>query len=141
MSTKELFDGAGRSPRYSLRTLCRALEATRIFHDRRYRLPRALLEGFSMSFLTQLEPKSASALSRHLISSLASKINKKDLRSAPGRPGGKKSSKNDWILCERVWLPRGPLKPKDLAEKNPIDGRAEYIVTPSVRENLYRLCW
>jgi hypothetical protein len=36
MSNTCLFDGAGRSPQYSLRTLCRALEATRIFHDRRY---------------------------------------------------------------------------------------------------------
>ena len=48
MSNTCLFDGAGRSPQYSLRTLCRALEATRIFHDRRYRLPR---ESFLFLFL------------------------------------------------------------------------------------------
>jgi MoxR-like ATPase len=42
LSEISLFDGAGRSPKYSLRTLCRALEASRIFYDRRYRLELSL---------------------------------------------------------------------------------------------------
>jgi midasin len=91
LSSSKLFDGAGKSPKYSLRTLCRALEATRIFHDRKYKLTRSLREGFSMSFLTQLEPSSCTMLSNVLLDYFVSKREKrggKDIKSAPGRPKG-----------------------------------------------------
>jgi midasin len=104
----------------------------------RYRLPRALLEGFSMSFLTQLEPTSCGLLKQVLLEYLASTLKQSDLRSAPGRPGGKKSDKTAWVLCEKVWLPLGPLETLDLSVK--VNGRSKYVMTPSVQENLYRLC-
>ena len=103
----------------------------------RYRLPRALLEGFSMSFLTQLEPTSCGLLKQVLLEYLASTLKHSDLRSAPGRPGGKKSDKTAWVLCEKVWLPLGPLETLDLSVK--VNGRSKYVMTPSVREVSYML--
>lgn len=48
-----LTDGAGHRPAYSLRTLCRALDYARRAAPA-YGLTRALWDGLSMSFLTQV---------------------------------------------------------------------------------------
>ncbi len=51
-------DGAGSKPAYNLRTLCRALEYARMVLPV-YGLLRALYDGCSMAFHTQLSPSSA----------------------------------------------------------------------------------
>jgi len=56
-----LTDGAGQRPAYSLRALCRALDYARRAAPA-YGLARALWDGFSMSFLTQLAPESGAQL-------------------------------------------------------------------------------
>jgi midasin len=65
-----LTDGAGHRPAYSLRTLCRALDYARRAAPA-YGLTRALWDGLSMSFLTQLSPAAAPKLSallqKHLL--------------------------------------------------------------------------
>jgi len=48
-----LTDGAGAKPAYSLRTLCRALDYARTTAPH-YGLQRALYDGFSMAFATQV---------------------------------------------------------------------------------------
>ena len=48
-----LTDGAGAKPAYSLRTLCRALDYARTTAPN-YGLQRALYDGFSMAFATQV---------------------------------------------------------------------------------------
>lgn len=48
-----LTDGAGSKPAYSLRTLCRALDYARTTAPH-YGLQRALYDGFSMAFATQV---------------------------------------------------------------------------------------
>ncbi len=53
----DLTDGANQRPHYSLRTLCRALEYALLIQPD-YGFKRALYEGFSMSFLTQLNTAS-----------------------------------------------------------------------------------
>lgn len=63
-------DGAGAKPSYSLRTLCRALDYARSMTPV-YGLQRALYDGFSMAFATQLapesEPKLQALLQKHLL--------------------------------------------------------------------------
>lgn len=54
-------DGAGQRPAYSLRSLCRALDYARRAAPS-YGLQRALWDGLSMSFLTQLSPEAAPRL-------------------------------------------------------------------------------
>lgn len=56
-----LTDGAGQRPAYSLRSLCRALGYARRASPA-YGLQRALWDGLSMSFLTQLSPEAAHRL-------------------------------------------------------------------------------
>jgi hypothetical protein len=48
-----LTDGAGQKPAYNLRTLCRALDYARMAAPL-YGLQRALYDGFSMAFMTQV---------------------------------------------------------------------------------------
>lgn len=48
-----LTDGAGSKPAYNLRTLCRALDYARTTAPH-YGLQRALYDGFSMAFATQV---------------------------------------------------------------------------------------
>lgn len=53
LQESRLTDGAGHRPAYSLRTLCRALDYARRAAPA-YGLTRALWDGLSMSFLTQV---------------------------------------------------------------------------------------
>lgn len=52
-----LIDGSGHKPHYSLRSLCRALEYCRLLLDT-LGLERAIYEGISAAFLTQLDNSS-----------------------------------------------------------------------------------
>ena len=67
-----LQDGAAQKPSYSLRTLCRALDYCRTAVAT-YGLQRALLDGLSMAFMTQLDTDCAAGMeqliSRHVLGS------------------------------------------------------------------------
>ena len=67
-----LQDGAAQKPSYSLRTLCRALDYCRTAVAT-YGLQRALLDGLSMTFMTQLDTGCAAGMqqliSRHVLGS------------------------------------------------------------------------
>ena len=70
LAHNKLTDGANHKPHYSLRTLCRSLEYVRLVVND-YGFPRGLFEGFSMSFLTQLNLQSTgmmeALLKKHLM--------------------------------------------------------------------------
>jgi midasin (ATPase involved in ribosome maturation) len=53
LQVMRLTDGAGSKPAYNLRTLCRALDYARTTAPN-YGLQRALYDGFSMAFATQV---------------------------------------------------------------------------------------
>ena len=74
-----LQDSAGQRPSYNLRTLCRALEYTAAASSS-YGLDRALYDGFSMSFLTQLNTGSAQSMQAILAKHLLSNTRPKDLK-------------------------------------------------------------
>ncbi|KAJ2180783.1 AAA ATPase midasin, partial [Coemansia sp. RSA 551] len=61
-----LVDGAGQRPHYSLRTLARSLTYARD-HAAAYSLKRALYDGLSMTFATQLEGATQVVLVRELL--------------------------------------------------------------------------
>jgi midasin (ATPase involved in ribosome maturation) len=63
VETCKLADGANQKPHFSLRTLCRALSYI-VDTAPRYGLHRALYDGFSMSFLTQLNRASYGAMEK-----------------------------------------------------------------------------
>ncbi|KAF6262490.1 hypothetical protein COO60DRAFT_1699221 [Scenedesmus sp. NREL 46B-D3] len=128
-----LTDGAGQRPAYSLRSLCRALDYARRAAPA-YGLQRALWDGFSMSFLTQLSPEAGARLQtimvKHLLPAGAKSL--KGLMRAPTSPGG------GHVLFEQFWLERGPLPLPALGADD--DGSARrFVLTPSVRQQLCNL--
>lgn len=128
-----LQDGAGNKPAYNLRTLTRALEySTQAVHV--YGMQRALYDGFAMSFLTQLEPVSASHMERMLQQHLFSKD--VSLSSIMGTPPKRPSDENV-ILFDHYWvkLGNGPV-----AESKESDGRGgTFVATSTVLRHLRNL--
>lgn len=124
-----LTDGAGQSPCYTLRTLRRFLEYVQAMAST-YGLQRALHDGASMAFCTQLDTASMSEMSNliqtHL---LVEKLREKQLMRAPPRPPG------NVVLFEQFWLETGP-------EGIPVDDSIKgvpFVCTSSIRSNLRSL--
>ena len=134
-SKKLLVDGAGQAPHYSLRTLCRALQASCQFVERGYKLERAIYEGLSMSFVTQLELKSMNKMLKAIRKGFCQSMRDKDFIHPPPRP--RDASSIEWVMCQSFWIPKGPLDCIDWATS--VDGRQEFVITKSVQENLGRL--
>ena len=130
-----LSDSAGQRPHYSLRSLTRALKACNAFMEIGFRpMNRALFEGFSLSFQTQLDDKSRKFMQTFLMQCLQVKAGK-NLMIPPSRPGGKKSTAADWVLIKPFWLRAGPLTPVDWAEKDE-NGITRFVMTPTVEANI-----
>jgi midasin len=133
-SEGNLEDGAGQRPRYSLRSLTRALKATRRLMDIGVKpLVRALYEGFMLSFQTQLNDASKSFMKMYLQKFL--QVDSKNLLHPPPRPGGKSGSAEDWVLVKPFWLHSGPFPRNNWADRNP-SGIQRFVLTPSVESCL-----
>ncbi|GBG32276.1 Midasin [Hondaea fermentalgiana] len=113
-----LLDGANQPPRYSLRTLCRALLTTRVLLTKGFGLARALYESFVMTFATLLNEKSLKAMSKLLKKTFVADVSVKALESAPRCPGTK-STRNNYILCDKFWLLKGPRLTRPAADAMP----------------------
>eukprot|EP01135_Chromosphaera_perkinsii_P003042 Nk52_evm24s233 gene=Nk52_evmTU24s233 len=115
-----LKDSANRRPHYSLRTLCRALDYCRMTF-RQYGFRRALYEGVSMSFFTQLDSDSYKVMSELIQKYIQREMPAKVLTAIPNAPG------SDYVLFEQFWIRRGP---EDAHVPQ------NYIITPSIGRNL-----
>jgi midasin (ATPase involved in ribosome maturation) len=118
-----LLDGANQKPHYSLRTLTRALDFARSV-SREYGFQRALYEGFSMSFLTQLNNASLARMEALIVKSFGGNGSLKQLLRLPKSPGA------EWTAFESFWLQNGPEKPADMPQ---------YILTESIKRHLNNL--
>lgn len=133
---ERLSDGARHKPRYSLRTLSQALHITRILIQRGYGVPRAMYEGFSSSFCTQLDIDSRTYLEKLIKNTFAKTMKAKELLRAPPRPGGK-TMVNEFILVSSYWVRGGGfMEPRDDAQVDPVTSRKNFVLTKSVEENL-----
>uniref|UniRef100_K3X0F1 Midasin n=1 Tax=Globisporangium ultimum (strain ATCC 200006 / CBS 805.95 / DAOM BR144) TaxID=431595 RepID=K3X0F1_GLOUD len=136
---ERLSDGARHKPRYSLRTLSQALSITRILIQRGYGVERAMYEGFSSSFCTQLDMDSRAYLEKLIRSTFAKKMKSKDLARAPPRPGGKAMA-NEFVLVSSYWVRQGGyMDPRDDSLPDPVTNRKKFVLTKSVDENLRHL--
>ena len=122
-----LVDGANQRPYFSLRTLSRTLtyvlDITPI-----YGLRRALFEGFSMSFLTLLNPGSESLL-RSLIEKRildAPNNRRASLQQIPRLP----QDGRQYVQFRHYWIAQGDA---------PVEQQAHYIITPFIERNLLNL--
>lgn len=118
-----LLDGANQKPHYSLRTLTRALDYTRLT-TRDYGFQRALYEGFAMSFLTQLNNASLVRMEAMIQKAFAGAGPLKQLLRLPKAPGP------DWSVFESFWLQNGSEKPAEVPH---------YILTESIKRHLNNL--
>ncbi|KAJ1660165.1 AAA ATPase midasin [Dispira simplex] len=132
LATKHsLVDGAQQRPHYSIRTLTRALRyaAQAAPH---YPLRRALYDGLVMTFVTQLEPTSQSklkeVLGRYILAGV--KGNHQTFVTRTTTQGPELESTH--TLFGSYWIRKG---------EQPVDPQAQeqYILTPSVRQNLTNL--
>ena len=120
-----LSDGANQKPHYSLRTLCRALQYIRETTSH-FGFMRALFEGLSVSFLTQLNRKSYPLMERLISQHILKKTPKSQLLSQlPRRPG------DNFIQFEHYWIETGDHKSSSKT--------SEYILTPSIKAHLNNL--
>lgn len=120
-----LQDGSGVRPVYNLRTLTRALEYARVTADT-YGIRRSLVDGFAMSFQTQLDAKSSSEIDTLLESHLlppGTSI-KSIVKTSPKAPSPQH------ILFDHYWVEGGDLEPSE---------GETFITTPTVRVNLRNL--
>ena len=154
--TGTLRDGAGVRPRYSLRSLTRALSGAGALVRGGLPILRALREGLELAFFTQLAAPSAeklrAALAEHLdpLVSTGSRALKRargavssasffggavdgDDAHPPARPADAPRA----LLVEGFWLTPGPLPPYDPASPLPSEDGASsapaYVLVPSAR--------
>ena len=139
LAERVLVDGSGQKPRYTLRTLARALTAARnmVLHQK-LPLSRALYEGFQLSFEGPLEENSLKALSKVIQKALGKAIDKSQLDHPGRRPGGRGESQG-YALIKPFWIPSGPLDLVDWSEQNAANGCSRFVLIPSTTHNLRRL--
>ena len=130
-----LVDGAGQRPRYTLRTLTRALNAAKVLvKQQKIPLMRALYEGFELAFEGPLDVSSTKALRKVLRSGLDIDPKSRDI-DQPGRRLGKE---DEYELLSPFWLRVGPLERVDWAVASALQHR-RFVLTPSTMLNLRRL--
>lgn len=134
-----LVDGNGQKPRYTLRSLTRALTASKALHvDQKFPLRRALAEGFNLAFQGLLETRSVELLRKTVHEYLLRNMDTTGIDGEqPGRrPGGKNGSQ--YVLIKPFWIKAGPLEPVDWSEII-VNARRRFIQTTSTKSNLKRL--
>ena len=134
-----LSDGNGHKPRYTLRTLTRALKAAKnLVIYQRIRLRVAIFEGFQLSFEGILDAGSIKVLRKILTKAFLREEAKTINLDHPGRRPGGKDSGNAFVLIKPFWIKAGPSKPIDWSEIG-ADGKSKFILTKTAMINLRRL--
>ena len=122
-----IVDGANQKPHFSLRTLTRTLIYVLDIAPM-YGLRRALLEGFSMSFLTILNMESElllrPAIDKQILG--AQKNSRASLHQTPRLPDDQKR----YVQFKHYWIAQGT---------GTVEQQAHYIITPFIERNLLNL--
>ena len=136
LAEETLVEGSGQRPRYSLRTLCRALQSCRCFLDRGYGLELSLYKGFIMNFAMQLEHKSFVGMESTIKNTFAKTLKSAEMTKAPPRRNRRSEDPNDRVLVSSCWLQAGPLERKDQAIPDPRTQKKQFVLTKSVETYL-----
>lgn len=135
LADKTLADGSGQKPRYTLRTLTRAVTAAQqLALEQKFSLPRALVEGFLLAFEGPLDSSSFSELKRSVHKSLGRNIDKSHMEQPGRRPRGRGRG-SDFVLIAPFWIQQGELKCVDLANQE----ESPFVLVPSTLMSLRRL--
>ena len=137
LAEEKLVDSSGHKPRYTMRTMCRALSATRnLALQQKISLNRSMLEGFELAFEGALDTASCDAVQRVLRSHLGKRLTRSELDHPPRRPNSREDKQ--FVLIKPFWLKAGPLDPVDWSEAD-VPGKSKFILTESMSHNLRRL--
>lgn len=138
LAEQQLIDASGHKPRYTMRTMCRALSATRnLVFQQRLAVDRSVLEGFELAFEGNLDESSAKTVKRVLHSLLGKELSQGDRDHPPRRPGSR-DGRDAYVLVKPFWVKAGPVDPVDWSDGAPI-GRSRFVLTSSMTTNLRRL--
>jgi midasin len=138
LAERVLVDGGGQKPRFTLRTLTRALTAARtLVLEQKLPLKRALFEGFELAFQGPLDSNSLKIVQKALYASLGDGLKKGEMDHPGRRPGGRGDT-NTFVVIKPFWIKAGPLDPIDWSEPTE-SGRSKFILTLSTISNLRRL--
>ncbi|MES1910386.1 MAG: hypothetical protein MHM6MM_002989 [Cercozoa sp. M6MM] len=122
----EIVDGDGKKPHFSLRSLTRSLRfCSSQAHI--YGSWRALYEGIVLTFTTCLDDKSRVVADAVVRGTIFGGKNEQHLRRLKG-VRSKFDGRQDMVLVDRFFLPRGELEPQQHDTK--------FVVTPTVRLRL-----
>ncbi|KAK5577473.1 hypothetical protein RB653_002414 [Dictyostelium firmibasis] len=126
----KMLDGSNQKPIFSLRTLSRALNYTK-YVTKSFGFQRALFEGISMSFLTQLNKASypmMEQLIKQYIKKGEVKLYNQPLNKPPPTNSANVNNQNEnFVKIEQFWIECGNEKPVV---------PTHYILTPSIKSNL-----
>jgi midasin len=140
LADHSLSDGNGQKPRYTLRTLTRAVTSSRqLILQQKFALQRALVEGFLLAFQGPLDSSSFKELNRTVFNTLGRNIDKSQLEQPCRRPGGRRGNNGDYILIAPFWIERGDSEVVDWASETDASGRSRFVLLPSTMVNLRRL--
>ncbi|EEC43465.1 predicted protein, partial [Phaeodactylum tricornutum CCAP 1055/1] len=138
LAERVLVDGSGQKPRYTLRTLSRALTASQIYVlQQKLPLQRALYEGFELAFQGPLSQTSLKPFCDLLTQAFASGLKKEEMDHPGRRPGGT-AAVDRFALIKPFWIEKGPLESIDWSELNS-NARSKFVLTRSTTNNLRRL--
>lgn len=136
LAETSLVDGAGHKPRYTLRTLSRALTAAQsMILKQKFSLKRGLVEGFELAFQGSLDERSSKEVNRVIESTIGEKI---ENREHPGRRPGGSTGAETFILLKPFWVEKGPRDVSDWAEQRN-QGLSRYVLTPTTSANVRQL--
>jgi len=139
LSEQTLVDGGGQRPRYTLRTMCRALSAARnLILEQKFGIKRAILEGYELGFEGALDMPSRVELRKLLSSTLGKGLSSRELDHPGRRPSGKGDS-DELILSKPFWLKAGLVERVDWSDASSKSKRSRFVLTESMIKNLRRL--
>jgi midasin len=138
LAERSLVDGGGQRPRFSLRSLTRALSAARsLCNEQKLPLLKSLVEGIELSFQGSLDLPSSKLLSQAIASKLMTDMTDHDSDHPARRPGGRGTG-DSFVLIKPFWIKSGPLERVDWS-KNSEDAHLRFVLTETTRMNLRRL--
>jgi midasin len=135
LAEQSLVDGSGQKPRFTLRTLTRAVVAFRnLLTEQKFSVSRAIVEGFELSFHEFLDSPSKQQMEK-VLHSYFMEASSENTRDHPGRRPGGRGSLATVALVKPFWIKVGPELQCDWASER-IDGLTRFVLTPSTLRNL-----
>jgi len=139
LAESALSDAGGQRPRYTLRTLTRALTAARtMVLEQKLPLQRAIFEGFGLAFQGPLDQTSTIILRKTLHSQMKSSLSKSELDQPGRQPGGRRNS-DSYVLIKPFWIKTGSLDPVDWSNVATDEENKRFVLIPTAMSNLRRL--